>query len=72
MNDFWKLQFEMAARMIKMMELEHADRIKNFDLYMETSRSLIQKLADRDEKIATMHAQISELQDRVNRLSAGK
>lgn len=58
--------------MIKMMELEHSERLKNFDLFMETSRSLIQKLADRDEKIAAMNAQIAELQDKVNRLSAGK
>jgi cobalamin biosynthesis Co2+ chelatase CbiK len=61
MKDFWKHQFEIAGRMIKMMELEHAERIKNFDLFMETSRSLIQKLAERDEEIADLRQQIANL-----------
>jgi ABC-type transporter Mla subunit MlaD len=71
MLDHWKQQFEFANRMIKMMENEHNERLKNFDLFMETSRSLIQKLADRDAEIDALRAEINALRDQVNS-AAGK
>jgi hypothetical protein len=61
MHDHWKLQFEIANRMIRMMEIEHAERLKNFDLFMETSTSLIKKLADRDAEIAELRQQVAAL-----------
>jgi predicted RNase H-like nuclease (RuvC/YqgF family) len=61
MQDFWKQQFEIAERMLKVMETEHAERQKTFDLFMETSRSLLQKLTERDAEIEALRRQIDEL-----------
>ena len=47
--------------MIQVMEAEHADRQKTFDLFMETSRSLLEKLTQRDAEIEALRARIKEL-----------
>jgi hypothetical protein len=61
MQDFWKQQFEIADRMLKVMETEQAERQKTFDLFLETSKSLVRKLEERDAEIEALRAQIREL-----------
>jgi predicted RNase H-like nuclease (RuvC/YqgF family) len=61
MQDFWKQQFEIADRMLKVMETEQAERQKTFDLFMETSKSLVRKLEERDAEIEALRARIREL-----------
>lgn len=61
MQDFWKQQFQIAERMLKVMETEQAERQKTFDLFLETSKSLVRKLEERDAEIEALRAQIREL-----------
>lgn len=61
MTDFWKQQFEIADRMLKVMEADQAERQKTFDLFLETSKSLVRKLEERDAEIEALRARIKEL-----------
>lgn len=47
--------------MLKVMEADQAERHKTFDLFLETSKSLVRKLEERDAEIEALRARIREL-----------
>ncbi len=56
MIDFIQKQLEASERLFEMMREDHKERMKEIEIWAQASRSLMQKLDERDNIIASLRA----------------
>lgn len=56
MIDFIQKQLEASERLFEMMREDHKERMKEIEVWAQASRSLMQKLDERDNLIAALRA----------------
>ena len=61
MKDFIQLQVEASERLYQMMLTDHKERVKDMQVWADTSVSLMKKLEERDEEILKLRADINTL-----------
>jgi len=61
MKDFMQVQIDASERLYKMMIDDHKERVRDMEMWAETSVSLMKKLDERDEEIKKLRAEITAL-----------
>jgi hypothetical protein len=61
MKDFMQAQIEASERLYKMMIDDHKERVRDMEMWAETSVGLMKKLDERDEEIKKLRAEITAL-----------
>lgn len=61
MKDFMQAQIDASERLYKMMIDDHKERVRDMEMWAETSVSLMKKLDERDEEIKKLRAEITAL-----------
>jgi type II secretory pathway component PulF len=65
MKDFMQMQVEASERLYNMMVQDHKERVRDMEVWADTSVSLMKKLDERD-------AEIKKLREEIAVLKAGK
>jgi len=61
MKDFMQVQIEASERLYKMMIDDHKERLRDMEMWAETSVGLMKKLDERDAEIFKLRAEITSL-----------
>jgi|LauGreDrversion4_2_1035121.scaffolds.fasta_scaffold313376_5 hypothetical protein len=61
MKDFMQVQIEASERLYKMMIDDHKERLRDMEMWAETSVGLMKKLDERDAEILKLRAEITSL-----------
>lgn len=61
MKDFMQVQIEASERLYKMMIDDHKERLRDMEMWAETSVGLMKKLDERDAEIIKLRAEITSL-----------
>lgn len=61
MQDFMQVQIEASERLYKMMIDDHKERLRDMEMWAETSVGLMKKLDERDAEILKLRAEITSL-----------
>ena len=61
MKDFMQAQIEASERLYQMMIDDHKERVRDMEMWAETSVSLMKKLDERDAEIERLRAEITAL-----------
>lgn len=65
MIDFIEKQIAASERLYNMMMQDHKERMKEITVWGEMNASLMNKLKQRDDEIATLRDRIKELEDKL-------